>query len=199
MPPPFPAPTSLRARTRALIRDEITARAMDLFRAHGFDATTVNQIAEAAGISPRTFFRYFPTKEDVVIGDPPDLAAQLVATMVSRPADEPVWDALRETLRMRTARWQADPELTGQIVQLVADSDELRARMRQRVMSWQDVLVPDTARRLGDTDQLAEMRASAIVAAALACLDTAFFEWQRGTDTRSLDELFDEAVRAVRG
>src|SRR6266516_841718 len=58
-----------KARTRAAIRDH----AMRLIREQGYDATTVEQIAEAAEVSPSTFFRYFPTKEDVVLQDDMDL------------------------------------------------------------------------------------------------------------------------------
>ncbi len=58
-----------KARTRAAIREH----AFRLFREHGYDATTVEQIAEAAEVSPSTFFRYFPTKEDVVLQDDMDL------------------------------------------------------------------------------------------------------------------------------
>ena len=60
-----------KARTRAAIREH----ALRLFREQGYDATTVDQIAEAADVSPSTFFRYFPTKEDVVLQDELDVLA----------------------------------------------------------------------------------------------------------------------------
>src|SRR5712692_7039108 len=60
-----------KARTRAAIREH----ALRLFREQGYDATTIDQIAEAADVSPSTFFRYFPTKEDVVLQDDMDVLA----------------------------------------------------------------------------------------------------------------------------
>jgi len=63
------ATIDLRTRRRNETRGEIQKAALDLFEQHGFDETTVDEIARVAGISPRTFFRYFATKEDCVLGD----------------------------------------------------------------------------------------------------------------------------------
>ena len=191
------ARTPLRSRTRALIRDEVRACALKMFATRGYDATTVGQIAEAAGISQSTFFRYFPTKEDVVIDEPPQYADRLREFLESRPSGEPAWDALRETMRLRTAQWQSDLDVSRQVVALLARSEALRARHRQKIVSWERALVPETMRRLGKRDKLAAMRAHAVVSTVFACLDAAFQEWQRD-DTRSLDGLFDAALSVVR-
>jgi hypothetical protein len=72
-----------KARTRAAIREH----ALRLFREHGYGATTVEQIAEAAEVSPATFYRYFPTKEDVVLDN--DASPLFEATVATRAAGEP--------------------------------------------------------------------------------------------------------------
>ncbi|HUJ75276.1 MAG TPA: TetR family transcriptional regulator, partial [bacterium] len=64
-----PAPTGLRERKKAKTRAVIQQHALRLMKEQGYQATTVEQIAEAAEVSPSTFFRYFPTKEDVVLYD----------------------------------------------------------------------------------------------------------------------------------
>src|SRR5215471_5723936 len=78
-----------KARTRAAIREH----ALRLFREQGYDATTVDQIAEAADVSPSTFFRYFPTKEDVVLQDDVDVLA--IGSFHEQPADLSIVAAFR--------------------------------------------------------------------------------------------------------
>src|SRR5215208_4724960 len=94
-----------RTRTRLMIQPE----AMRLVELQGYEQTTVEQIAEAAAISPRTFFRYFPTKEDVVLWEEYDpLAVEILA---SRPAHESLADTFRAVIR-ETVRglYGQDPE-----------------------------------------------------------------------------------------
>src|ERR1700755_3461701 len=82
-----------KARTRATIRQE----ALRLFREQGYQATTVEQIAAAAEVSPSTFFRYFPTKEDVVLQD--DMDIRLVEAFARQPADLAPIAAVRAAVR----------------------------------------------------------------------------------------------------
>src|SRR5215210_5308354 len=90
-------PAGLRARKKAATRHALQEHALRLFLDHGYDATTVESIAQAAGVSQMTFFRYFPTKEDVVLaGDYDPLLAELIS---SRPPDEPAIAALRHALQ----------------------------------------------------------------------------------------------------
>src|SRR6266498_3915695 len=86
-------PASLRDRKRARIKRMLQAEALRLFAEKGYEGTTVEDIADAAAISPRTFFRYFPSKEDVVVWDEYDpLALELLE---SRADDEPLAEAFR--------------------------------------------------------------------------------------------------------
>src|SRR5262245_27083557 len=111
------APTpGLRARKKAQTRRALQREALRLFLAQGYAATTVGEIAAAAGVSHMTFFRHFPRKEDVVLADDYDpLIAELIA---ARPADEPALDAVRRALAEGLARVYA------------ADRDALLARTR---------------------------------------------------------------------
>jgi AcrR family transcriptional regulator len=91
------APLGLRERKKRQTRERIRREAYRLFAEHGYEATTVDQIADAAEVSPSTFFRYFPTKEDVVLQDEYDPA--LAAALRDRPADEPIVDAVLNSLK----------------------------------------------------------------------------------------------------
>src|SRR5438270_5428654 len=82
------ASTGLRELHAARTRDAIVSAALELFEERGFQATTVDEIAARADIAPRTFFRYFPTKEAVLFARAADDRAKLVAALDARPFDE---------------------------------------------------------------------------------------------------------------
>ena len=129
----------LRERRRRETRGEISAVALDLVEAHGYAATTVEDIARAAGVSPRTFFRYFPTKEAAVLAPDDDVEAELVAhlqravpgtpllerveaafaSLVARLARQPADDVVPRVLRVRRLVL-ADPALTAAALGLQA-------------------------------------------------------------------------------
>jgi AcrR family transcriptional regulator len=96
---PTAADQKLWTRTRQAVYAEITRTAMELFLRHGFEATTIDDIATAAGISRRSFFRYFGTKEDIVLGDLAARGELIRKELEGRPADEDAWTALLNALR----------------------------------------------------------------------------------------------------
>ncbi len=87
--PPADRPASLRDRKRDATRQTIEEAAWQLFTERGFDATTVHDIAALANVAPRTFFRYFPSKEAVLYPEIDELIADLSAAFDARPTDEP--------------------------------------------------------------------------------------------------------------
>ena len=89
-------PVSLRQRKRARTRAALIAAALELFERQGYEATTIDEIAAAADVSPRTFFRYFATKEEVALGD--DLSPEILRLLVARPADEPMLESARHVV-----------------------------------------------------------------------------------------------------
>src|SRR5258708_29791956 len=98
MPPapvssPTPSPT-LAERRRAATQLEIARIAVGLITEHGFDGVTIEAIAEAAGISARTFYRYFPVKEDVVVPLISNGTAAFAEQLAARPPDEPLTAAI---------------------------------------------------------------------------------------------------------
>ena len=113
------AQDSLRERKKARTRASLREHALRLFREQGYQATTVEQIAAAAEVSPSTFFRYFPTKEDVVIQD--DMDTRLFAAFDRQPASLGSVPALRASLREVAAAKNPDAVdfaarlMTGQV------------------------------------------------------------------------------------
>jgi len=121
-----PSP-GLRERKKAKTRAAIQAAALHLFERQGYQATTVDQIAEMAEVSQSTFFRYFPSKEDVVLLDRYD--PLLLAALVAQPAELSPIAALRRTLRSVLGGLPAEElERERQRAMLVVSVPELRAR-----------------------------------------------------------------------
>jgi len=193
-----PDTPTLRERTRRAVHAEITDTALRLFAEQGFDATTVDQIAAAAGISRRSFFHYFGSKEDVVMGDLEALGRRVRDALEARPATESAWEALREALK--TLQGPDTDAVTGlEIAGMYADAPSLRAKHLEKHLRWQELFAPDIERRLGIAPgPSADPRARAIIAAALACLDIAVDAWHESGGTADPVELFDAAVAAVR-
>jgi AcrR family transcriptional regulator len=118
---------SLRERKKARTRAALREHALRLFREQGYQATTVEQIAAAAEVSPSTFFRYFPTKEDVVLQD--DMDTRMVEAFARQPRDLAPIAAVRAAMREAWASFT--PQEWAQInegAQLSARVPEIRAR-----------------------------------------------------------------------
>ncbi|MBR7827057.1 TetR family transcriptional regulator [Actinospica sp. MGRD01-02] len=205
-----PAP-GLRERTRRAVRAELTAVALDLFLQRGFEATTVDEIAAAAGISRRSLFRYFASKEAIIFDNLQDVGETLAEALAKRPYDEDAWVALRRSFEVVTAYNVDNPERTLAFWRMLEETASLKARHFQQLMSWQQLLVPDISVRLGEAGPAANgngsggypdgeygPRAPAVVGAALACLDAANHAWLRSQGRADVVQLLDEAMRAVR-
>ncbi len=171
---------------------------MQLFLDQGFEQTTIDQIASTAGISRRSFFRYFGTKEDIVLGD---LASQgeLVRDALSKvPSTVGPWEALRQALHAVDAL-EIEPGVTLKIAKMMYGTPSLRSRSIEKHLHWQSLLVPDIRRRLGVAEHDGSDPApGAIVASAIVCLDVAGELWASGDGVGDLAALYDRAVAAVR-
>lgn len=185
-------------RSRRAAYAEITTVAMRLFLDQGFEATTVDQIASTAGISRRSFFRYFGTKEDVLLGDLASQGERVRDALEQVPATVGPWEALRQALHAVDAL-DVEPGTTLKIATMMYQTSSLRSRSIEKHLHWQSLLVPDVRRRLGlAEDDVTDPAPAAIVASAIACLDAAGELWTRGGGAGDLAELYDRAVAAVR-
>ncbi|MBG0826230.1 TetR family transcriptional regulator [Planomonospora sp. ID67723] len=186
-----PRAEGLRERKKARTRRTIQEQALRLFAEQGYEATTVEQIAEAAEVSPSTFFRYFPTKEDVVLQEEYDpLLTALPA--VQPPELEPV-AALRAA--MREAFAQIPPEDERQILartKLRLGHPLLRARTVDNLIGTIDRIAEGVAARLGRdaADPLSRTTAGAVVGAMIPVL----FSWAESDGARSMADMVDEAL-----
>jgi AcrR family transcriptional regulator len=183
-------------RSRQHAYEEITAVAMDLFLANGFQQTTIDEIVAAAGISRRSFFRYFGTKEDIVLGHFVADGAALRAELERRPEEEDVWTALRGALFSLEAA-TPDNERILALSRMMYETPSLRARSVEKHLRWYDELVPEVERRLGGGPRLG-LRARTIVGCVVTCLDLAGEAWTQDGGAGPLENYFDAALSAIR-
>jgi AcrR family transcriptional regulator len=193
--------TSLRSRTLSAMKDEVAAVAIELFSKHGFDNVTVAEIARVAGISPRSFFRYFSTKEDVVLGRFEDAGILIRDALVARPASEGAWEALRNafhTVLVEPARPPRDLEAVGKIM---AETPSIRSRDLEKYRQWEVLLAPDIIQRLAASrprQEYPEESARAVIGAATTALRVATEEWFKSGGGANPADLFDQLVEAIR-
>jgi AcrR family transcriptional regulator len=172
----------------------IQTEALRLFNAKGYEQTTVEEIADAAAISPRTFFRYFPAKEDVVIWDEYDpLVLELFEL---RADDEPLAETLRAVIRESLGGLcHRDPERLRARMRLAVTVPELRARFRDEQTHGIEQIATMLARKRGSP---ADERAIRIIGSALlATVFVAVDLWQRADGKDDLLALLDEATDAL--
>ncbi|WP_201308719.1 TetR/AcrR family transcriptional regulator [Puerhibacterium puerhi] len=182
-------------RQRAALRREIVETAVRLFTENGFEATTVDQIAAAVGISRRSFFRYFGTKEDVLLSDLLARGEAIARALASRPVEEDAWTALLLAMNDARAEQRSDAAQDLAIGRMMLQTPSLRARHIEKRLAWQTMLVPPLSRHVRAGN--AELAATAIVATALACLDVATEAFVRADGTTPLDDLYFDALDAA--
>jgi AcrR family transcriptional regulator len=166
----------LRERRKRLTAAELEAAAYRLFGERGFDAVTVDDIAAEADVSRRTFFRYFASKEDVLLADHFVQLARLREAMESRPADEPIVTALRNALLSLTSDFEERKEKVITRAKLMRDTPSLQARSLVHQKLWEEAMQEMVARRLG-VDPVKDLRPGVVSAATLAAMRVAFTNW----------------------
>jgi len=202
---PVSAPTvedrprpGLRERRKKLTAAELEAAAYRLFGERGFDNVTVDDIAAEADVSRRTFFRYFASKEDVLLADHFVQLARLRAAMADRPADEPIVTALRNALLSMTGDFDERKEKVILRGRLMRDTPSLQARSLVHQKLWEEAMQDMVAERLG-VDPVADLRPGVVAAAGLAAMRVAFTIWLSSGCDGDLIALTTEALDLLDG
>ncbi|MER5741841.1 TetR family transcriptional regulator [Streptomyces sp. NPDC002225] len=194
---PPAAHSTIADRKRQMVREEISAVAMRLFLEQGFDQVPVERIAAESGLSRTTFFRYFPTKEDVVLFQNERFGPQVLDSLCARPDTEHVWEAF--TRAFEDALNAAGTPRNGlPVVAIVCGNPQIHARNLEKQRAWRPLFAPEVARRLALAgDEADGTRANALTAAAFACLEVAFEGWTESDGGSDLLELLRRAMEAV--
>jgi AcrR family transcriptional regulator len=185
----------LRERKKRKTRWAIQEHAVRLFVQQGYDATTIEQIAEAAEISPSTFFRYFKTKEDVVIQDRYD---ELMADEIRKaPADLAPLEVVRRAFTVSFATIGPDEiEQVLQRARLQFSVPALRMRSLDNMQESIRYLAVPLAERLGRAPD--DFRCQAFIGACVGAMINALMAWVReGTDPMDVRPLIEEALSVI--
>jgi len=179
-------------RKRRAIRGELSEVALRLLTDRGFDSLTIDEIAAAAGVSRRTFFRYFTSKEDVVFAFLDQWAVRLAADIVARPAEEDPVAAVQNSFRQLTAAYD---DRALELVRLVRETPSLQQQERINREHLRFAVVNALAMRLG-LDVERDMRPQILATIAFAPLDAAMFAWFGNRSGEEVGHLLDEALGA---
>ncbi len=190
--PPIP-----RAVSAARSREALIDAALALFAAHGFDATTTDQIAERAGVSARTFFRYFPTKESVVFHRDYGFMRSFAAAYRAQPAELQDYDALRATFVSLATGFDALRARIETYRAAVDSSAVLIGREREHFEDHARTVADAVAHRRGRAEADADGTTLAVV--ALALYTRALRRWLDGPDSLDLAALIAEEFGRLRG
>jgi AcrR family transcriptional regulator len=188
-------PPTLRDHAREAVRAEVQRQAWLLFAEHGFEATTVDRIAAASGMSRRTFFRYFASKDDLVLSRMVESGGELVGALRSRPTAEPAWTALRAAFQLIVDKQLVEPGRSRRLQLMVRDEPAVRATVEEWRRRWTGLLTPAVAERMA-TDEYVALRAESVTRSALECLEAAQELWAE-REHEDLGRLVDEAMGAV--
>jgi len=189
----------LRERKKEQRRERLKVAAFELFSERGFDNVTVEEIADRAEVSKSTLFRYFETKEDLLLFDVRSHRDALLHELAHRPSDEPVLVSLRASLQALAADYQADRGLAVTRNRMIAETPSLSARSLERQVAWEEGLAEAIRPRLSDRPD-AETRAAVLAAAAMGVVRVASRRWIAADDDSqmldhvlgALDMLIDE-------
>jgi AcrR family transcriptional regulator len=181
----------LRERKKQKTRWAIQEHALRLIAQQGYEATTVEQIAAAAEISPSTFFRYFKTKEDVIVEDEYD--PMLVELLAAAPLEGSPLTAMRQVLRVAFAQMSAaDLEKILARTKLILSVPALRARNFENLVPTIELIASGLAGRLGRPAD--DFALHVFAGACIGAMLPAIFRWAQSDGKENLAELIDQAV-----
>lgn len=183
-------------RRRATSRAELEQTAFTLFTARGFDATTVDEIAAAAGIGRRTFFRYFPSKNDIPWGAFEDELERMRVRLKACPPEVPLMDAIRVALIDFNRVAPAQVPLHRRRMELILRVPTLLAHSTLRFTAWREVVAEFVAERTGRRPD--DLAPQAIAHAVLGVAIAAYEHWLDDLDA-DLGTVLDDAMRQLAG
>lgn len=190
MSAPMPAPR--RDRKKAETRDALRSAALRLALEHGYEQLTIEAITEAADVSVRTFFNYFASKDDALLGPDADRAAELAAEFAARPAGESPLPALRAVFSQLAASFAEREPMWQARMDLVRANPQLWPRMIAAFTAIERSLAEAVAARTG-CDPDVDLYPGVVAAASVGAMRVAVAHWRAAGEGASLADLLTAA------
>jgi AcrR family transcriptional regulator len=188
---------TLRQRHADRTRAAIVSAALELFAASGFQATTVDEIAERADIAPRTFFRYFPTKEAVLFADAVEKREWIAARLAASPAGEHPLRSLTSAVADLAEGMAADADVIKLRSRVAAENPGVWAYERTMLEAdMADTLAAFVARRL-EVSMTSDPRPRVWAALVMTTFRIAFHQWLDGGQQGSLQHAVERTLAAA--
>jgi AcrR family transcriptional regulator len=187
----------LRERKKEKTREALARSALRLFVRRGFDHVTIEDIAAAAEVSPRTFFRYFASKEDVLFADSDAMKSRMLDVLRDQPATATPLLALQGAMLEVATDYEARRDVIVQRHRILAATPSLRGRVAERHQGWESAITAelhDSGRSAG----LDDLDLRLAVAAAATALRIAVETWIEGVDERDLKSLVVASLDRLR-
>ncbi|MGY1602267.1 TetR/AcrR family transcriptional regulator [Geodermatophilus sp. SYSU D00815] len=188
--------TGLRERKKLATRLALHEAALRLVAERGLEHVSVDDIAERADVSPRTFFNYFSSKDDAVLGLDPEASRRQVDAFRDRPAGETPVQAIRAVQRAQVAEMAAESELWPLRLKVIDASPGLVGRLAAAFGESERALAEAIAERTG-TRVGVDVHPTLLAGVAAAVMRTSLHRWFTTDFTASLPDLVDEAWDAV--
>lgn len=188
-----PAPLGLRERKKLRTEADLRAATLRLALDRGFDHITIDDIAAEVDVSKTTFYRYFDSKEDAVLGNPAEKAERLRVALAERPADEPTLTAVRNATMAMTNSYEHDRETSLATGRVIRATPSLLARNLEHQAVWESTVGEFVRSRLGDEPD-AELRSRVVAAIVVATLRSTIDYWRDTNGADHLPDLMDASL-----
>lgn len=196
--PPEAPPVGLREQNRRETTAKLEAVALALFTERGFDNVTIDEIAEQAGVSRRTFFRYFPAKEDVLFPDVGERREYVRMALLETPNTGSPITAVRRAVMSLASFYEDDRERLLRRNAIMAGHAGLEGRYLAQQRQAEQALTALMAEWMG-VEPAKDLRPSIVAATALAAVRVAMAAWLEGGGRQHLPSMVEEALDLLDG
>jgi AcrR family transcriptional regulator len=188
---------SLRERKKERTREQLVGAALRLFTQRGYEETTIDDVVDAVEVSPRTFFRYFQSKEDVLVAWVDEFIERVRAALAARPPDEEPFTALRHALTEAVTVYDTKRAHFITLERFIARTPAVRAQKLEKLGRCSQVMIDVLAQRLG-VDAQRDLAPRLLANCAIGILGAAVNTWIAQGGKESLTHIVDHAFRCMR-